>query len=87
MAMDLAQMRLVTYPMSNFPDLPASAADPATWMLDISTVSAEERLEQDLADAYASSHLHECAARCHVSNAAVIAPAGIARIPQQRVLK
>ncbi len=39
------------------------AADPATWMLDISTVSAEERLEQDLADAYASSHLHECAAR------------------------
>ncbi len=41
---------------------PASAADPATWMLDISTVSAEERLEQDLADAYASSHLHECAA-------------------------
>ena len=36
------------------------AADPATWMLDISTVSAEERLEQDLADAYASSHLHEC---------------------------
>ena len=31
-------------------------------MLDISTVSAEERLEQDLADAYASSHLHECAA-------------------------
>ena len=37
-------------------------------MLDISTVSAEERLEQDLADSYASSHLHECAAQRQTSS-------------------
>jgi hypothetical protein len=30
-------------------------------MLDISTVSAEERIGLDLSDAYASSHLNECA--------------------------
>ena len=38
-----------------------AAADPATWMLDISTVSAEERIGRDLSDAYAGSRLHECA--------------------------
>lgn len=32
-------------------------ADPATWMLDISTISAEQRLGVDLADSYADSHL------------------------------
>lgn len=33
-------------------------ADPATWMLDISTISAEQRLGVDLADCYADSHLN-----------------------------
>jgi hypothetical protein len=32
-------------------------ADPATWMLDISTISAEQRLGVDLADCYADSSL------------------------------
>ena len=33
------------------------SANPATWMLEISTISAEERLRADLADLYRRSHL------------------------------
>ena len=35
-------------------------ADPATWMLDISTIAAESRLGADLAAVYASSQLARC---------------------------
>ena len=34
--------------------------DPATWMLDISTVTAEERRKEDLGELFAQSHLREC---------------------------
>ena len=37
-------------------------ANPATWMLDISSISAEQRLDADLATAYAKSALARCAA-------------------------
>lgn len=33
------------------------SANPATWMLEISTISAEQRLRADLADLYRKSHL------------------------------
>jgi hypothetical protein len=35
-------------------------ANPATWMLEISTISAEQRLRTDLAVAYRRSHLARC---------------------------
>ena len=34
--------------------------DPATWMLDISTVTAEERRREDLAGLFAQSRLRQC---------------------------
>ena len=33
--------------------------NPATWMLDISTISAEQRLGLDLAEVYSSSELYQ----------------------------
>ncbi len=33
------------------------SANPATWMLEISTISAEQRLRADLAELYRKSHL------------------------------
>jgi len=38
----------------------ACHADPATWMLDISTISAEQRIGVDLADSFADSSLAKC---------------------------
>ena len=40
----------------------AFAPDPATWMLDISTVTAEERRKEDLAELFAQSQLRQCVA-------------------------
>ncbi len=41
---------------------PAATANPATWMLDISSISAEQRLGRDLAGVYAKSALARSAA-------------------------
>ena len=38
-------------------DAPAATANPATWMLDISSISAEQRVGRDLAAVYAESGL------------------------------
>ena len=48
----------------------SDTANPATWMLDISSISAEQRLDADLATVYAKSALARCAAvggACHAS--------------------
>ena len=42
--------------------------NPATWMLEISTVSAEERLGQDFSDIYAQSDLFRFAKAVHAAN-------------------
>ena len=48
------------------PGVPAlrQGVNPATWMLEVSTPAAEQRLGLDFADAYRKSELFTCAARC-----------------------
>ena len=38
-------------------EAPSATANPATWMLDISSISSEQRIGRDLADVYAKSGL------------------------------
>ena len=37
-----------------------AGVNPATWMLEISTPAAEQRLKLDFAEAYRTSDLHRC---------------------------
>jgi len=48
------------------PGVPAlrQGVNPATWMLEVTTPAAEQRLGLDFADAYRKSELFTCAARC-----------------------
>ena len=47
------------------PGVPAlrQGVNPATWMLEVSTPAAEQRMGLDFADAYRKSELFKCAAR------------------------
>lgn len=43
-----------------------AGVNPATWMLEISTPAAEQRLNLDFAEAYRNSKLYRCVVHCLV---------------------
>lgn len=51
--------------MPGVPKLRAGV-NPATWMLEISTPAAEQRLNLDFAEAYRNSKLYRCVVHCLV---------------------